>query len=749
MLANVSSNATTESNATFTITVTNINGTTLTVTEDNLTSSNVFIDTIAPRIQLVGHAEYFIVNGTVDPIIPNVTVTDGDPNYSGGFTLSTNDTNDKIDTAIIGSVYNYTYTADADTAGNPGESVSRIITIIEADPITVTSLSIASSSGNNFANAGKTVTVTLVTDGSDLGNFTGTLLGRSFTNATSGGDATFTTTVSSNDTNGNATFSITATNSSGNKILVTNYDITDASFVIIDTVKPIIILNGNSDDTVLQGNNYVDLGANVSDPNNSLYTQTVTALPTNLDTSSLGEQNITYSAPPDAAGNVPDSINRTVTVQAKPLGLETLTIESNNTKNNMYAKIGDKITITLVANGTIGSATSTIASNTITPVLTGSTLVASYIVDSSVSDTNRLAFTINASNEDGLKTVIFTEANLPNSSIIIDNTAPTITLIGKNNTVVFTNSSYTDPGATASDLSYASDITVNGVNNFDINKSGNYTFTYTAPDDEAGNPGPIITRNVIVRDTPPIGITSLIIATDDSTSYAKAGDNLHLTLNVNDTINTYDAQILNAGITSYSLGTTSLYMLANVSSNATTESNATFTITVTNINGTTLTVTEDNLTSSNVFIDTIAPRIQLVGHAEYFIVNGTVDPIIPNVTVTDGDPNYSGGFTLSTNDTNDKIDTAIIGSVYNYTYTADADTAGNPGESVSRIITIIEASQLTFLNDLPSKVPVKLPRSEPSVTSVTVMVLPCLQNCYLKSLQYLEMLQLLDLLLLL
>ena len=491
--------------------------------------------------------------------------------------------------------------------------MSRIITIIEADPITVTSLSIASSSGNNFANTGKTITVTLVTDSTDLGNFTGTLLGRDIAkeNANSG-TVTFTATVMLDDTNENATFSITATNSSGNKILVTNYDITDASFVTIDTVKPIIILNGNSDDTVLQGNNYVDLGANVSDPNNPSYTQTITALPTNLNTSSLGEQNITYSALADAAGNVPDSINRTVTVQAKPLGLETLTIESNNTKNNMYAKIGDKITITLVANGTIGSATSTIASNTITPVLTGSTLVASYIVDSSVSDTNRLAFTINASNEDGLKTVIFTEANLPNSSIIIDNTAPTITLIGKNNTVVFTNSSYTDPGATASDLSYASDITVTGTSNFDITRAGNYTFTYTAPDDEAGNPGPIITRNVIVRDTPPIGITSLIIATDDSTSYAKAGDNLHLTLNVNDTINTYDAQILNAGITSYSLGTTSLYMLANVSSNATTESNATFTITVTNINGTTLTVTEDNLTSSNVFIDTIAPRIQLL-----------------------------------------------------------------------------------------------------------------------------------------
>ena len=134
----------------FTIQVTDIIDENLSITEDDL-PFNVFIDTVSPRIELVGHAEYFIVNGTVDPIIPNVTVTDGDPKYSSGFTLNTNAT---IDTAINGSVYNYTYTAVADNAGNPGDSVSRIITIIDAEPITVTSLSIASSSGNNFANAG-------------------------------------------------------------------------------------------------------------------------------------------------------------------------------------------------------------------------------------------------------------------------------------------------------------------------------------------------------------------------------------------------------------------------------------------------------------------------------------------------------------------------------------------------------------------------------------------------------------------
>ena len=81
------------------------------------------------------------------------------------------------------------------------------------EPITITSLNIASSSDNNYANANKTITLTLVTDGTDLGNFTGTLLGREFTNITTGGSANFTVTVRANDTNENAIFSITMTNS--------------------------------------------------------------------------------------------------------------------------------------------------------------------------------------------------------------------------------------------------------------------------------------------------------------------------------------------------------------------------------------------------------------------------------------------------------------------------------------------------------------------------------------------------------
>ena len=650
---------------------------------------NVFVDTIRPRIKLDGNASYSISLNTTNSFIPNVTITDKDPNYSGKFTLVPNAT---LDTSLFGSVYNYTYTADADNAGNLGESVSRIITITEVDPITVTSLSITSSSGNNFARADQNITIILETNGSNITNAIGTILNKTFTSSFTGGSANFTFTVQPDDINGNATFSIKVTNSTYHTINITRADITDGSFVTIDTVKPVITLNGTSPDTVLQGNSYTDLGATVSDPNNPSYTQTITALPTNLETSSLGEQTITYSALADAAGNVPDSINRTVTVQAKPLGLVTLTIESDNAQNNLYAKIGDEITITLVANGTIGSATATIASNTITPVLTGSTLVASYIVDSSVSDTNRLAFTINASNEDGLKTVIFTEANLPNSSIIIDNTAPTITLIGKNNTVVFTNSSYTDPGATASDLSYASDITVTGTSNFDITRAGNYTFTYTAPNDEANNTGPSIIRLVTVLNTPPINLTSLTVDNEDSDNdfYAKAGDTLAWQVETNYTIISHTALLLGLSPSSSFEDGKTLFVKVIVPDDPI-EANAEFTITITNINGTTLTVTEDDLVS-DIFIDTISPTIKLVGSADYYVIKDT-SPFIPNATAHDGDPNYVANVTLVKSA---PVDTSINGSVYNYTYTANSDTAGNPGASTSRIITVIDAEPITI-----------------------------------------------------
>ena len=316
-----------------------------------------------------------------------------------------------------------------------------------------------------------------------------------------------------------------------------------------------------------------------------------------------------------------------MTVQAKPLGIGTLTIESGNTKNPLYAKIGDLITITLDANGTIGSTTTTtIASNLVTPTLTDDELVAAYTVDSTFSQ-GSLGFSIVVTNEDNRLTSTFTETDLQGSNIIIDTIAPNIQLDGNNNTIVPTNSSYTDAGATASDASYASDLPVTGANSdFDITKAGNYTFTYTA-EDEAGNTA-TITRNVIVKDTPPIGIDSFEIESDVSGNelYAKAGDSLYFTLDVNNTIdfNNVFANVSGATITYNASGDddTILEVDAQILVTPEIESNATFTITIANENGTTLTVTKDDLTTPNVFVDTRSPRITPIGgSADYSIVN--------------------------------------------------------------------------------------------------------------------------------
>ena len=106
----------------------------------------------------------------------------------------------------------------------------------------------------------------------------------------SSGTVEFTETVSLGDADGNVTFSIVMTNSSGNRIHITNININDSSFVTIDTTKPVITLNGNSPDTVFQGDAYSDPSATVSDLN-YLSSPTVTASPANLVTSSLGPQN--------------------------------------------------------------------------------------------------------------------------------------------------------------------------------------------------------------------------------------------------------------------------------------------------------------------------------------------------------------------------------------------------------------------------------------------------------------------------
>ena len=615
--------------ATFAINVETENGSLRTFTQNDLADNiNVLIDNTNPSFVSGSYGITKLVDLTFSENISSASAYEHDNNIEILTTI-----NGSIVTLDTTHIQNTNTTINATVSDYAGNSYSYLPTNISSliNPIKISSLDITNN-GTSIVRANQTITVTLVTDGTDLGDFTGVLLGKNITgtnpptvlvNTSTPGTAIFTTTVLSDDTNGNVTFSIAATNSSGNQLAVTDDDITDGSFVTVDTIKPVITLIGSPTDTILQGNNYTDQGATVSDLNYPSSIQTVTALPAPLITSTLGDQIITYSAPDDPAGNTPDSIIRTVTVLAKPLNITTLTITSNNNVNTSYAKANDVITLTLVANGTIGSSTTvSIASTTITPTITSTTvtndtLTASYTVESSLADTTSLAFTITTYNEDNLQTVTSTVADLAGSSIIIDNTAPTITLQGDDPLVFYTsrsssNTEFVDPGADAYDLSYET-LRINATTTPDISVPGTFTLNYEAPDDLAGNTGPTVTRALTVQDAPSISITSLSILTATGNSaYAKAGEGIFLTLTVNDTIVSHNTQILGASPHSSTIDTNTLRINA-ITPNDGTESNATFTITVENAIGATLTVTENDLLGSNVFVDTLSPRIELVG----------------------------------------------------------------------------------------------------------------------------------------
>ena len=144
-------------------------------------------------------------------------------------------------------------------------------------------------------------------------------------------------------------FQLKPTNSSDGRVAISESDITDGSFVTIDTILPVITLNGINNTIVAVGADYTDPGAAITDPNNPSYAGTITANPATVDTSSSGNKTITYTAPADAAGNVPDSITRIVAVEdAPPIEITLFTIRNGGDSSSLYARGGDDAIYTII-----------------------------------------------------------------------------------------------------------------------------------------------------------------------------------------------------------------------------------------------------------------------------------------------------------------------------------------------------------------------------------------------------------------
>lgn len=101
--------------------------------------------------------------------------------------------------------------------------------------------------------------------------------------------------------------------------------------------------------------------------------------------------------------------------------------------------------------------------------------------------------------------------------IVQDTTPPTITLSGNSTIYVEYGDSFTDPGATATDI-HDGNVQVGVSGTVDTNTLGSYTLTYYSQDDR-GNTALEVTRTVIVRDT----TDPVVTLNGDSTVYVEYG----------------------------------------------------------------------------------------------------------------------------------------------------------------------------------------------------------------------------------
>ena len=256
--------------------------------------------------------------------------------------------------------------------------------------------------------------------------------------------------------------------------------------------------------------------------------------------------------------------------------------------------------------------------------------------------------------------------------LIIDNTKPTIELLGDASIPLEFGTSYTDDGATASDSRdgtiTSNIITVNTVN---INADGVYTITYNVSD-AVGNQAVEVERTVTVVSVPEITLT---------------GDAL-VTVEVGSTYN-------DEGATAYDDYDGNISAIINVVSNVNVDALGSYTVTydVTDANGNSaVTVTRTvNVVAAAV---PVLPVIRLLGNASVFVELGTA---YTDAGATASDS--TGGIITSSIVITGTVDNNTVGN-YTLFYNV-SDAAGNPATQVSRTVTVVNYSVpvITLLGD--------------------------------------------------
>ena len=622
-------------NVTFNITARDAQNHTLYVTDANLTSGYVFVDTIKPNLTINGN------NTTIELyseyIDQGANVTDEDPAYNYTITSNTSAVNSRIP-----GTYLIEYMAQPDPAGNVPETATRTVSVTDTRVPYVGILNITSDNANNTrATINDTLTITLEAD-EPLAGANITVLNETFSMNITNNTAKASITVYENHTNGYTTFNITARDAQNNTLYVTDANLT-LGYIFVDTIKPNLTINGNETIIVELYSEYVENGANVTDEDPA-YNYTITSNTSAVNSRIPGTYLIEYMAQPDPAGNVPETATRTVSVtDTKMPYLEMLNITSDNA-NNTRATINDTLTITLETNETLAGANITALNGTFSMNITNNTAKASITVYENHTN-GYTTFNITARDAQN-NTLYVTDANLTSGYVFVDTIKPNLTINGNETIIVELYSEYIDQGANVTDEDPAYNYTITS-NTSAVNSRipGTYLIEYMAQPDPAGNVPETATRTVSVTDTrvPYVGILNI---TSDNANNTRAtiNDTLTITLEADETLAGANITALNE---TFSMNITNNTAKASITVYENhTNGYTTFNITARDAQNNILYVTDANLTSGYVFVDTIKPNLTINGN-DIIIVELYSEYVENGANVTDEDPAYN--YTITSN----------------------------------------------------------------------------------------------------
>jgi hypothetical protein len=393
------------------------------------------VDTTKPTVTLNGAS--------------TITLEQGQTYNEQGATVKDN-FNQNLTAQITGSIntnnvgtYTITYNA-TDSSGNQATPVTRSVVVVAREVVDTIapvislngSSSVNHSVGTNYSDPGATAQDNK--DASVSVNVTGSV---------------------NTSVIGTYTIRYRATDQAGNASEIIRY------VNVVDTVAPVITLNGSSTISLEVGSTYSELGANVSDNYASNLSVMITG---SVNTNLLGAYTITYSAS-DPSGNNAISKTRTVRIvdTTNPVislnGPSTVTLEVGTTYSEQGASVSDNYARNLnaVITGTVNNK-----------------LLGTYTITYSASDPSGNIATTKT------RTVR-----------IIDTTKPVITLNGEAVITIIEGSVFSDPGVTISD-NYSNNIQPSVSGSVNSNTPGTYTVTYTALDESLNQS--TISRTVIV-----------------------------------------------------------------------------------------------------------------------------------------------------------------------------------------------------------------------------------------------------------